>query len=216
VGSEVVTARRQRHWGASRPDASLSASLALFAYGSLASGPSAEATLGRPVHQAGVVRLAGWRRRWSQVRDNLATEKTFADAASGAVPPHCIGLNVEPDAEGGGPNGVLIAVSEAELERLDTREIRYRRVDVTGAMRGDAQGFDRVETFTAKPENFAPTPPAGAVVLAPYLRAVEAAFGSLGADQLELFHETTGPVPVDVIEPVLVRDEIPPGNPRDW
>jgi len=64
--------------------------------------------------------------------------------------------------------------------------------------------------------NLAPTPPPGAVILAPYLRAVEAAFGTLGSDQLDLFNRTTGPPPVEVIEAVLVRDEIPAGNPRDW
>jgi cation transport regulator ChaC len=192
--------------------------IALFAYGSLVSGPSAEVTLGRPVRPAAVVRLRGWRRRWSQVRDNRATEKTFAHAATNAVPTHCIGLNIEREDSGEGPNGALIEVSETELERLDAREIRYRRVDVTDAVPQDAaaHGFERVVSFTARPENFAPAPPPGAVILAPYLRAVEAAFGSLGPDQLELFRETTGPIPVEVIDAVLVRDEIPPGNPRDW
>jgi hypothetical protein len=112
---------------------------------------------------------------------------------------------------------VLLEVSEPELERLAIREIRYDRVEVTPAAAGEpAAAFDRLVTFTAKPENFAPAPPPGAVVLAPYVRAVEAAFGTLGAGQLKLFHETTGPIPVEVIETVLVRDEIPPGNPRDW
>jgi hypothetical protein len=197
---------------------SVSGRVALFAYGSLASIPSAEWTLGRPVRHAGVVRLGGWRRRWSQVRDNRATEKSFAHAATGAVPTHCLGLNIERDAEASGPNGVLIELSDDELARLDAREIRYRRVDVADAVRPGpgAFGFDRVVSFTARPENFTRTPPPGAVVLAPYLRAVESAFGSIGADQLELFRATTEPVPVEVIEVVLVRDEIPPGNPRDW
>jgi cation transport regulator ChaC len=192
--------------------------IALFAYGSLVSLPSAEATLGRPVDHAGIVRLDGWRRRWSQVRDNRATEKTFAHAETGAVPTHCLGLNIERDDVDAGPNGALIEVSEAELERLDSREIRYRRVDVTEAARaGDASlPFERVVTFAAKPENFAPAPPPGAVILAPYLRAVESGFSALDADQLELFRETTGPAPVEVIEAVLVHDEIPPGNPREW
>lgn len=189
--------------------------LALFAYGSLVSAASVERTLGRPVEHAGAARLTGWRRAWSQVRDNHATEKTFADAESGTVPLHCLGLNVEPGSPGMGPNGVLIGVSRAELERLDIREIRYDRIDVTEAI-ADAGAFERVVTFTAKPENFAPAPPPGAVILAPYARAVEAAFTSLGAEQLELFREATGPAPVTVIEAVLVRDEIPPGNPRDW
>jgi cation transport regulator ChaC len=196
----------------------VSARVALFAYGSLVSVPSAETTLGRPVDHAGIVRLTGWRRRWSQVRDNRATEKSFADAETGAAPTHCLGLNIEPDSADPGPNGVLIGLSEAELDRLDAREIRYRRVDVTEAVRtGDESlAFERVVSFAAKPENFAPTPPPGAVILAPYLRAVEAGFSALGPDQLELFRETTGPTPVEVIEAVLVRDEIPPGNPREW
>jgi cation transport regulator ChaC len=189
---------------------------ALFAYGSLVSAASAEVTLGRPVEHAAVARLSGWRRRWSQLRDNRATEKTFADAASGVVPPHCLGLNLEPGGSGEDPNGALIEVSPAELERLTAREIRYDPLDVTDAIGEDAPAYARVVTFVAKPSNFAPVPPPDAVVLAPYLRAVEAAFGSIGADQLELFWETTGPVPVEVIEAVLVHDEIPPGNPRDW
>jgi cation transport regulator ChaC len=191
--------------------------IGLFAYGSLVSPASAERTLGRPVEQAQPARLGGWRRRWSQVRDNLATEKSFAHAETGIVPTHCVGLNLERDPGAAGPNGVVLEVSEAELERLAIREIRYDRVDVDVAVAEDAAaGFDRLVTFTAKPENFAPTPPPGAVILAAYMRAVEGAFGTLGAGELELFQKTTGAPPVDVIEAVLVRDEIPPGNPRDW
>jgi cation transport regulator ChaC len=191
--------------------------LALFTYGSLVSRASAERTLGRPVEHACLARLAGWRRRWSQVRDNRAVEKTFAHADTGAVPSHCIGLNVEHGGSGAGPNGALIEISEPELERLALREIRYRAVDVTGSVIADgAAGFGRIVTFTARSENDATTPPPGGVILGPYMRAVEGAFASLGSEQLDLFHETTGEPPVEVIEAVLVRDEIPPGNPRDW
>ena len=38
------------------------------------------------------------------------------------------------------------------------------------------------------------------MILAAYARAVEAAFAALGPDQLDLFRETTGPYPVEVIE----------------
>jgi hypothetical protein len=164
-----------------------------------------------------LARLAGWRRRWSVVRDNRVVEKTFARADTGAVPSHCIGLNVERGESGDGPNGALIEISESELERLALRELRYRAVDVTDTVVADeARGFGRIVTFTARPENYASTPPPGAVILEPYVRAVEAAFASIGTEQLELFHETTGTPPVEVIECVLLRDEIPPGNPRDW
>jgi hypothetical protein len=194
----------------------MSERLAVFAYGSLASLASAERTLGRPVQHEGSARLVGWRRRWSQFRDNRAVEKTFARADDGTVPPYCLGLNVE-RAEGAAPNGVLLEVSEEELERLAAREIRYDRIDITAQMAAEGSvRFDRVATFAAKPGNFCASPPPGAVILASYARAVEAAFKALGRDQLELFRETTGAPPVEIVEGVLVRDEIPAGNPRDW
>ena len=194
----------------------MSERLAVFAYGSLASVASAERTLGRPVQHEGNARLVGWCRRWSQFRDNLAVEKTFARADDGTRPPYCLGLNVE-RGEDAAPNGVLLAVSEEELQRLAAREIRYERLDVTAEISAERPvQFDRVATFIAKPANFCASPPPGAVILASYARAVEAAFGALGPDQLELFRETTGSPPVEVVEGVLVRDEIPVGNPRDW
>ncbi len=190
--------------------------IAVFAYGSLASRGSAERTLGRPVDHAGVVRLVGWCRRWSQARDNRRVEKTFA-RPDGTLPGHCLGLNVEPGHPGAGPNGVLLEVTDDDLERLAVRELRYDRVEVTGEVSGEAESrFDRVYTFVAKPENFAPSLPRGAVILAAYARAVEAAFDSLGPGQLDLFRETTGPYPVELVEARLVLDRIPSGNPRDW
>ncbi|OLE35104.1 MAG: hypothetical protein AUG48_11560 [Actinobacteria bacterium 13_1_20CM_3_68_9] len=190
--------------------------LAVFAYGSLASMASAERTLERPVPNAGLARLTGWRRRWSQARDNLRSEKTFARADDGTVPPHCLGLNIERSADPG-PNGVLIEIAEDELDRLGVREMRYDRIDVTAEIATEGRlEFDRVFTFTAKSRNHAETPPPGAVILASYTRAVEAAFEALGPGELDLFRETTDPRPVDVVEGVLVRDQIPVGNPRDW
>jgi hypothetical protein len=168
------------------------------------------------VEHAGIARLSGWRRRWSQARDNARVEKTFA-RPDGTIPPFCLGLNVARGDAGDGPNGALIEVTDEDLDRLTIRELRYDRVEVTGDVASDAgASFDRVFTFVAKPQNRAPRPPPGAVILASYARAVEAAFDSLGPGQLELFHRTTGPYPVEVVEAVLVRDRIPTGNPREW
>ncbi len=192
--------------------------LAVFAYGSLVSPQSFEQTLGRAPAELHPRRLLGWRRRWSIVRDNLAAEKTFARESDGELPRWIVGLNVERDAAAGpesAPNGALIEVSEAELERLDLREMRYDRVEVTSDV-DDSAGFKPVFAYTAKAEHFSPTPPADAVRMAPYLRALEAAFGELGDGQWQLFLDTTEPHPGETIEPVLVRDQIPPGNPRDW
>lgn len=189
--------------------------LAVFGYGSLASPESAAETLGRPV-DAIPARLRGWRRRWTVCRDNLASEKTFA-LADGSVPPYVLGLNLEPE-EDCTANGVLIELTESEADRLDLREVRYDRVDVTGAAasaEGATPGYT-VITYVAKPERYAPSPPAGAVVMATYLSTVEAAFAALGDGELERFRATTDAPPVDAIEATLVRDAIPPGNPRRW
>ena len=192
--------------------------LALFTYGSLVGPQSFAETLGREPADPLPARLRGWRRRWSLLRDNLAAEKTFARADSGELPRWILGLNIErDDSVGNGlePNGALIEVSEGELERLDVRELRYDRIEV-GDDFEDGECFERVFAYTARHGHFSPMPPPGAVAMAPYLRAIESAFRSLGDGQWELFLKTTGPPPVAAIEPVLVRDEIPPGNPRAW
>jgi hypothetical protein len=194
--------------------------LAVFGYASLVSAASAAETLGRDVRECPRARVRGRRRRWSTYRDNRAVEKTFARAGSGEIPPFVLGLNLEPadDEDDDGPNGVLIEVSESELDRLDLRELRFRRNDVTNSVE-PADGpldFERVVAYTARPEHFAPEPPAGAVILAPYVRTIERAFTELGPADLDLFRATTDPPPVEVIEAELVRDEIPPGNPRAW
>jgi hypothetical protein len=192
------------------------ARLALFAYGSLVSPESASRTLGRAVECSAVVRLAGWRRRWSTVRDNRACEKTFARRSDGALLGHVLGLNLEPaDDDAAAPNGVLIELSEAELERLDVREMRYDRFAVGEHVDRPAH-LDEVFAYRAKPPHFAQRPPADAVVISSYAAFVESAFAALGDGQRELYRETTGPPPVEVTDAVLVEDRIPPGNPRDW
>jgi cation transport regulator ChaC len=190
-------------------------SYAVFGYGSLVSPASAAATLGREVEASPPVRLRGWRRRWSTFRDNVASEKTFARADDGSLPRYCIGLNIEPAAGEAGPNGVLLYLTRHEVERLDVREMRYDRVDVTQAFDGLPHGTTAF-AYTAKPRQHAPEPPEGAVVIASYVAAVEQAFAALGNGELKLYRETTERPPVPVIDAVLVRDHIPEGNPRDW
>jgi hypothetical protein len=168
------------------------------------------------VEEIEAVRLPGWRRRWSLARDNLRCEKTFA-RPDGSTPSYCLGLNLERDAGSLEPNGALFEVTAAELDRLSVREMRYDRVDVTDALEPAARGdFDRVFSFVAKPENFAPSPPADAVILAAYALAVRSAFEALGPTELDAFLDTTGPYPVDVIEATLIWGQIPVGNPREW
>jgi hypothetical protein len=195
--------------------------LAVFGYASLVSPQSAAETLGRPVEPAALARLRGHARGWTVGRDNTATEKTFA-RPDGSVPHHCLGLNVTPGGGATAPNGVLIEVSEAELDRLDLRELRFHRTEVTAAIEAEplagveAGDFDAVFAYRARPENHFPVPPPDAIVIATYPRLVEAAFAALGPEQLELYGASTAPPPVEVTEATLVSDRIPEGNPRSW
>jgi len=199
--------------------------IALFAYGSLVSARSAAETLGRPARsewrqsEAVSAELHGWRRRFSQARDNRTCEKTFAVDSDGSIPDFVLGLNVErtglPDDV---VNGLLIEITDVELQRLDLRELRYEQVEISGSVRSSATpaGFDRVLTYQAKAANFAPAPPRGAVILRSYADAVETAFAALDPDELTAYRKSTGPPPVELVDAHLVVDRIPPGNPRAW
>ncbi len=191
--------------------------LAVFGYASLVSVESASDTLGRPVPTPlRPARLRGWKRRWSQARDNHRSEKTFA-LADGTEPAYCLGLNVERGEDPAGPvNGLLIELSEVELDRLDVREIRYDRVEVSELIEAEGPVPERVIVYTAKPANFAPELRPDTVILATYAAAVEEAFDALGAGELEQYLATTGPDPVERVAATLVRDQAPRGNPRAW
>lgn len=192
----------------------MSRRLGLFGYGSLVLRESASMTLGRPAGDLRPVRLHDWRRRFSQRRDNLTCEKTF-ECDGGRRPEWILGLNVEEGEDGAGPvNGVIIELTNAELDRLDVREIRYDRVDVTGAVEGEDLP-ERIVTYTAKPFHFAPEPPEDSVILETYASAVELGFSGLGRGELEHYRATT-PYPVERVEATLVIDRIPEGNPRLW
>jgi hypothetical protein len=108
----------------------------------------------------------------------------------------------------------LIELTEEELDRLDIREIRYDRVEVTGSVEGEDLP-DRVVTYKAKPFHFAPEPPEDAVILRTYAEAVETGFLGLGKGELDHYLATT-PYPVERVDAALVIDRIPEGNPRAW
>lgn len=189
--------------------------LGLFGYGSLVLPESASMTLGREVGEMRPARLREWKRRFSQARDNLTCEKTF-ECDGGRRPEWILGLNVERGEDEAGPvNGVVIELSQAELDRLDIREIRYDRIEVTDLVEGEGLP-ERVVTYTAKEFHFRPEPPEDAVILTTYAAAVERGFGLLGPGELEHYRRTTLPHPVELVEAALVIDRIPDGNPRAW
>lgn len=190
-------------------------SLGLFGYGSLVLPECASMTLGRPVAEIRPAQLGGWKRRFSQARDNLTCEKTF-ELEGGHRPEWVLGLNLEHGEDPAGPvNGVVIELSGVELDRLDLREIRYDRVEVTELVDGEALP-DRIVTYTAKANHLQPEPPDDAVILATYAETVERAFEALGPGELDHYLATTGPYPVERVAATLVVDRIPDGNPRSW
>ena len=112
--------------------------LGLFGYGSLVLHESASMTLGRPADRVRPARLHDWRRRFSQRRDNLTCEKTFECAGGFGHRSGSSASDVEEGEDPAGPvNGVVIELTEAELDRLDIREIRYDSVDVSGSVQGE-------------------------------------------------------------------------------
>lgn len=189
-------------------------SLAIFAYGSLVSRGSIAATLGTSAGDPVPARLYGWRRRWTLIRDNRTAEKGFAPLGDGEEFDWCLALNIERAGTEDWLNGALIRIDEAALARLRLREIRYDPVDVTAAFIPSI--LDRVVAFQAKQANFVETPPPRAVILASYVEACEGAFEALGPGELDAFRATTQRPPVPVVGATLVRDKVPPGNPRDW
>jgi hypothetical protein len=188
--------------------------LAVFGYGSLVSRARAPRTRGPAGAPPRPATLRGWRRGFTQARSNREVEKTFARADTGEVPEWILGLGIAPSPDAW-VNGALIELDEEAAERLDLREIRYERVDVTDRIEPAPVGLT-VFTYEPRPENRAPAPPPGAVILRSYLDAVEAAFEELGPGEAERFRASTDVPAVELVEGRLVRDEIPPGNPRDW
>ena len=120
-------------------------SLGLFGYGSLVLRESASMTLGRPAGELRPVRLHDWRQallpasRQPDLREDLRVRRGMAarSGSSGST-------SSEGEDEAGPVNGVVIELTEAELDRLDIREIRYDRVEVTRLGRGrGSSGADR-------------------------------------------------------------------------
>lgn len=194
--------------------------IAVFGYGSLVSRASIAETLGHEAPPPIPARLEGWVRRWSIARHNERHEKTF-ERLDGEPFEHVLGLNIEraPHAD---PdewvNGGLIEVTGDALDRLDLREVRYNRVEVTDAVRmedGTHGTFDQVVAFEAKPEFYAPEPPPRSITIAAYVRACEEAFAELGPGEAHRFAATT-PMAATQAEVRLVGDSIPAGNPRAW
>lgn len=197
----------------------------VFGYGSLVSRMSLGQTIGRTVGRSdgwAEAELFGWGRRWNYAL--LHTHGTWkaTDGIEHIVTVVALGL-VAGVAESA--NGVVMAVDEHELARLDHRERHYDRVDVTqsveladtGAGGGLPAGGDRVVTYVPRPEAIAGYEAARdagtAAIEQRYWDLVAGAFGELGPDRLERYLATT-PAPDVPVLPVR-RVALPTTPARD-
>ena len=113
------------------------------------------------------------------------------------------------------PNGALIELTEPELERLDLREMRYQRVR-----------WPRRSRPRSASTQSSSTPPGLSITArshrrtrssSPAIRARSRPRSPRSARvSSSSIERTTAPPPAEISEATLVRDRIPPGNPRAW
>lgn len=194
----------------------------VFGYGSLVSPDSLSSTLQRDV-TVGVdvveADLFGWGRRWNYGVGGVAVSWDVDGRRVERGTIVALGLVASPDER---VNGIIARVDPDELARLDRRERDYDRVDVSGSvtLRGpssgsahrDAAGHSasavahRIVTYVPRPsavDRYRSARDAGtAGVRKSYWDLVDGAFGALGTEQHDLFHRSTPPPDVPLVDPV--------------
>ena len=125
----------------------------VFGYGSLVSPVSLGSTIGRlPVRGRDFMaaELRGWERRWNY--GYLIAPERYTGSEVSSIDT-VVALGIVP-ALSAVMNGVIASVSDTELARLDRRERRYERVDVTDAvelLEGNAAEFEIDAVITYVP-----------------------------------------------------------------
>ncbi len=96
----------------------------LFGYGSIINPHSAEKTLGRPLekNELKMICLKNYERVWNLV-DQVIIENN-------SKPTNAVFLNIQ-EKNNSKINGVIVPIELTEIERFDSRERNYNRVDVT-------------------------------------------------------------------------------------
>jgi cation transport regulator ChaC len=161
----------------------------VFGYGSLMNVASAGRAVGRLLSPSDLipVRALGYRRVWS-LKELVLSEML-------GRPVTAVFLDLEP-AAGRQVNGVLIAVSAAELDNLMVREKNYDCADFTMSINPRSApplaADSRVFTFLAKPEQKAFRDRGEELyVMSRYVTMVEAACREIGMDFLHEYQSTT-------------------------
>ena len=156
---------------------------------------------------------------WGVATDNVRAipgYKMYLKRSDGTRPAVFVAfVDLEPH-PGSVVNGLVRAVSDAELEELDRRERNYDRVEVTGQL----EGFDggRVWTYVgsaAGRQRLRRGRAEGrAVVSRDYLEKVLGGFGRLGVDERRAFDESSvlDGLPVWDLERVDLPPDAPPAE----
>jgi cation transport regulator ChaC len=160
-----------------------------------------------------VARLRGFRRVWNVAMDNsvaIPGYKHYLDPVSGERPQVFVTyLNIEPAASASCV-GALLAVDADDLQRLDRRELNYRRSEVTELVEWSAGARAALPVWTyvgldAAQARYRRGLAAGtAVVHREYLEIVERGFGELGL--IDEFRAETVPPACPLRSLRLVRD----------
>ncbi len=166
----------------------------VFGYGSLVSAKDIERTLGHPPEELLPATLSGWIRDWSIVLDNTITTRRY-ELSNHQIPQYVAVLNIrKPLANENptNPNGVLFAVSDEDIAKMDERESHYLRQNITDqiAEKIDGQIFAYVgmEEFLIN-QNLLQQ----AIVPQSYRLVVENGFASFSDQDLKQFRATTIP-----------------------
>lgn len=166
----------------------------VFGYGSLASPAEAHAVsdLGEPA----AVELRGFSRAWNVAMWNPAPEnvaKHYVDPATGERPEIFVAFLNAIRAPLRAMNGVIIPVDHETVERFDSREANYSRIDVTDGIDPCPRG--RVWIYTATDAGLeryrVGARDRNVFVSREYHAYCRNAFAQRGGDQLRRYEETT-------------------------
>jgi cation transport regulator ChaC len=153
----------------------------------------------------GLAELRGFRRTWNVAMDNRQTipgYKHYIDRATGERGAWFVTfLNIVRD-PGASVNGVMFAVDDALLERLDCRERNYERVDVTADVVDQVNGrvWAYVGSRDAEHRFLCGCRTGRAVISRDYYAAVREDFAAVGREALERFDALSDPPPCPILD----------------
>jgi len=185
----------------------------VFGYGSLVTPSEIERTIGRPINPAleyGTATLLGYRRTWNAGMRNRHADPTdkYYELPDGARPNRTISaLGIEPDQDSN-VNGIVFRVTRSELEALDGRERRYRRIECSHEVVAELPTPGQVFTYTPLESAMSLTAASQAdgsdTISESYKLLVEKGFESLGPEAHAAYVASTDS-PTSPVMPLRVK-----------